>query len=196
MEQQEKLSKFKNAVFREVDAKTEQIRREAEEKKEEEIRKIKEQLNLDASEEIRTKTEQIRQKFSQETAKCSLDAKRNLLAKRSELTQKLFDETAKRLAAFSKTEEYQALLLKKITSFSASVNVSAPELLVGAADYEKKDAIEKAFGHDCTVTCDQSITLGGFIVRDIKNGLFYDETFAQKLADQKSYFIEHSIFND
>ena len=181
MEQQEKLSKFKNAVFREVDAKTEQIRREAEEKKEEEIR---------------TKTEQIRQKFSQETAKCSLDAKRNLLAKRSELTQKLFDETAKRLAAFSKTEEYQALLLKKITSFSASVTVNAPELLVGASDYEKKDAIKKAFGHDCTVTCDQTITLGGFIVRDTQNGLFYDETFAQKLADQKSYFIEHSIFND
>ncbi len=196
MEQQEKLSKFKNAVFREVDAKTEQIRREADEKKEQAIRKFTEQLDRSASEEIHTKTEQIRQKFSQETAKCSLDAKRNLLAKRSELTQKLFDETAEKLAAFSKTAEYQELLLKKIASFSASVSADKPELLVGASDFQNKTAIEKAFGRDCTVVCDPAITLGGFVVRDAEKGLFYDETFAQKLADQKSYFIEHSIFND
>ncbi len=196
MEQQEKFLKFKNAVFREVDAKTEQIRREADEKKEQIIHKFTEQLNQNASEEIHTKTEQIRQKFSQETAKCSLDAKRDLLAKRSELTQKLFDETAKKLSDFSKTAEYEKLLLKKIESFSASVSISHPELLVGTSDFKNQAAIKKAFGRDCTIICDDAITLGGFIVRDTEKGLFYDETFAQKLADQKSYFIEHSIFNN
>ena len=56
------------------------------------------------------------------------------------------------------------------------------------------DSLQKAFGRPCELCADSSAALGGFIVFDRAQNLYYDETFAQKLADQKPYFIEHSGF--
>lgn len=194
MEQQEKLLKFQKAVFAEVDQKTAMIRKEAEQDKAQTLEQTKEALLAKAEDELHTKTAEIRQKNRRETAKCSLELKRALLKRRSELTEEIFAEVENRLRDYCKTEEYRSDLLKRVAAFSTAHPTTDPVLSVGENDMALADNLKKAFGRPCEICVDNAASLGGFIVFDRAQNLYYDETFAQKLADQKPYFIEHSSF--
>ena len=194
MDQQEKLLKFQKAVFAEIEQKTAMIRTDAEQNKTCALEQAKEALLAKAENELHEKTAEIRQKSRRETAKCSLELKRTLLKKRTELTEKIFAEVEDKLRAYRQTEEYRSALLKRVAAFSAAHPTTDPVLSVGEDDMALADSLQKAFGRPCELCADSAAALGGFIVFDRAQNLYYDETFAQKLADQKPYFIEHSGF--
>ena len=194
MEQQEKLLKFQKAVFAEVDQKTALIRKEAEEAKAQTLKQTKDELLVQAEEELHMRAAEIRQENRRETAKCSLDAKCALLKKRAELTEKIFAQVEDKLRDYCRTEEYQKNLIKRVAAFADAHPVGDLVLSVGENDSALSEELKNALGRPCEIRTDPSVTLGGFIVFDRTQNLYYDETFAQKLADQKPYFIEHSSF--
>lgn len=194
MDQQEKLLKFQKAVFAEIEQKTATIRTDAEQNKVRTLEQTKEALLAKAEDELHEKTAEIRQENRRETAKCSLEMKRALLKKRTELTEKIFAEVEDKLRDYCKTEEYRSELLKRIAAFGAAHPTTDPVLSVSEDDMALAESLKEAFGRPCELCADNAAALGGFIVFDRAQNLYYDETFAQKLADQKPYFIEHSGF--
>lgn len=192
MDQQTKLTTFQKAVFSEVEEKIRQIRFEAEEQKKTEIQRHKDAQLVKSTGDVQKKTQEIRKKYRRETAKYSLDAKRTVLVKRMELTERIFDNTAKKILAFRNSERYTPFLLEKITAFAKMNPLPDVEILVGSEDFRSAEQIRKAYGLPCEVREDKAIQLGGFIVRDDARSIYFDETLQQKLADQKSYFIENS----
>lgn len=192
MEQQEKLSKFETAVFSEIDDQVEELRHEAEEAIEQELRKNKEDQLQRSAEEIQKKSQEIRKAYKREVAKFGLEAKRRILQKRAELTDSVFSAVAARLEAFHSSAEYGPYLLGRIKAFSQEYGLADVKILVGEADFALASKIRKAYSLPCEVLCDRSVSLGGFIVRADGDSAFYDETLGQKLAEQKTFFIEKS----
>lgn len=186
-----KLAKFQAAVFAEVDLKAAQMKQEAEQYKEQELEKNKAK-QLDRSYQIiQKKTQEIKKSCKRQVAKYSLDAKRSLLLKREEITKKIFESVAIRLAEFHKTEQYKDYLLKRIKKVSEN-NYDMVEILLLKEDMKFAEEIQKTYEHSCTVVETNRIQLGGFILRDDRDGIYIDETLEQKLQDQKAYYIQNS----
>lgn len=192
MEQQIKLAKFEKAVYAEVDAKVEQIRREAELEKESELQRNKDEQLAKSADYVQKKTAEIKRNRTREVAKCSLDAKRNILKKRGEITERVFEAVARRLEEYLSTPQYSEYLFQKIGEFAKANPLGGIQIEVGEGDFALADKIKAAYALPCGVAVNREIRLGGFIARDEKDGVYFDETLSQKLAEQKSYFIENS----
>lgn len=195
MEQEQKFRKFQAAVFAEVDAKVEQIRAQAQEQKEKELQQNEEEQIARASATVQKKMQEIKQESKREIAKTSLDAKRSILLKRSQLEEQIFESVRQRLAGFAASDAYEEYLLSQIAAFAKANPLPHVEILLRECDLPLAKKVQAAYSLPCEVKADNmAVGLGGFIVRDNKNGLYFDETFSQKLAEQKTYFIENSAF--
>lgn len=192
MADENKLSKFQAAVFAEVDTKVAQIKQEAEVYKEQELEKNKDVQLGKSYNLIQRRSQEIKKQCKRSVAKFSLDSKCELLTKRNELTSRIFDNVYNSLTKFVQSSDYNDYLLNTVKKFNPNVKSSDIEIMVSSKDIAIADQIEKACVVKCHVVESKQIKLGGFIARDIDNGIYFDETLEQKLADQKAYFIQHS----
>ena len=192
MEQQVKLSKFEKAVFAEVEAKVGEIHRQAEADKESTLRQSETDLRLQAEEAVQKQTQDIRRKSKREVAKFGLDAKRSVLKKRGEITDSIFAAVSRKLEEFRAAPDYEAYLLSRVAAFAQANPLANVRLLLAPADLPLAPKVREAYGLPCEVLASASVRLGGFIVRDAADSVYFDESLGQKLEDQKSYFIEHS----
>ncbi len=191
-EQQEKLARFEKAVFAEVDAKADNIRRDAETGQKEMFSEYEILQAAKSEKELNRQKEELKKNAKHELAKFSLDCKRKLLVKRAELTDEVFASVQNRLQEFRASEEYPSYLLGCISAFSKTAPSAELKIFVHSADLPLAKDIQKACSQPCTVEADDSIDLGGFTARAENSGVCYDETLRQKLAGQKNYFIENS----
>lgn len=187
-----KLRKFQEAVFAEIDLKTSQIKQEAEQYKAREIEKSKDKKLDESYQIIQKKSQEIKQRCIQDVAKYAFDAKRSVLMKRNEITQRVFDNVTVKLNEYIKSDAYKAFLLKKIKEFKDKEGLSGVEIQVSLDDMKYAEDIKKVYALPCVIKGNDDITLGGFIVCDMENAIYFDETLQQKLESQKSYFIENS----
>ncbi|WMJ22609.1 V-type ATP synthase subunit E family protein [Paludicola sp. MB14-C6] len=187
-----KLAKFQAAVFAEIDAKAAQLEREAEELKEQELEKTKDEQLTKSFYLIQQKTEEIKKEYKHEVAKYSLEQKHAVLMKRNELTNNIFANVKQQIVDYTNTSEYKEYLLSSISHFAKDASYENLDIMVTSKDLAFADEIKKAFGKDCNVKESKTIELGGFIACNTEQGIYFDETLEQKLAEQKKYFIEHS----
>lgn len=195
MEQHEKLTRFETAVFAEVDTKVAQIARETEQEQQDALLKNQEEEVRRSTEEVRKCTQDIQRKYKREVAKFSLEMKRCVLQKRSDLSALLFFDVEKLLVEFRASEEYISDLLSRISDFSAMHRLENVHLLIGSSDMKYFARIKEAYALPCELEEDPQNLLGGFAVRDGVNGVFFDETLARKLAEQKNLFTERDGFS-
>ncbi len=186
MEQQEKLSKFKSAVFSEIDCQAEALSREAEEKIAQEIQKNAAYQKKRSAEEIQKKVQNAAKSYRREIAKCSLEAKRDVLQTRMALTEHIFSAVSERIEDFHASEEYPPYLLERIRAFSQAHGLSHVTVVVDEGDMPLAEEIKKAYALPCQV--EPGRVGGGFIVRG--EGSLYDESLPQKLEEETGRFIE------
>ena len=192
MDQSTKLKKFEAAVLSEINVKTELITSEAQAFKLSELEKNNDEQLLNAYTTIQKKSQEIKKKLKSEVAKFGLDSKRAVLVKRNEITQNIFDDVTARLLEFYNSSDYDAYLLSKLQKFSTSYKLSDVTIMIGEKDYKNIETIASAYSLPCTFIEDKSIKLGGFIVQNAQQGLYFDETLKTILADQREYFILNS----
>lgn len=193
MEEQKKFQRFEAAVFAEVDAKVEQLRSEAVKEKEDALRQSEAEQSRKAADYVQKKLREIQLEHKRSAAKYSLECQRSILQKRSELQQSVFSTVQQKLTAFTGTPAYGEYLLSQIKAFAKAHPLRDATILLREQDMDQAKALEQAYALPCQIQADNALVgLGGFVVRDDASGLYFDESFAQKLADQKSYFIENS----
>lgn len=201
MDQENKLLKFQNAVFEEIDFKIAKMKEDSLMQSDKTYEDNLDARLAQAYNEIQAKIQEIKRNAKRGIAKFSLESKRELLKKREELTNSVFDSVLKRLDEYVKTDEYKKKLISKIASFSKPKTTNGADsisldavILIGEQDFAFADEIKKAFSAECEVLKDQSILHGGFIIKDDKKRLYFDETLEEKLYEQKPYFIEKCGF--
>lgn len=195
MDQQNKLQKFQKAVFEEIETKIKLMREEAVVAEEAALSTNMDEQLMKAYNEIQTQVQEIRRSMKRQVAKYSLEEKRTILARRQELMQAVFDSVKARIGEYIKTEEYQTKLLQKLSAAAKGKELSNVKILVGEMDFQNAPVLKKAYGSSCEICQDKSLRLGGFILRDDANHIYFDETLETKLTEQKSYFIENSGFS-
>lgn len=193
MDQENKLKKFENAVFQEIETKIAEMHNSALAYEEEEL-----EINVNAQLaksylQIQAQVQEIRRNARREVAKFSLVSKRDILKKRISLMEQAFDNVKVRLREYMKTDEYKKNLLSEVSSLTKSqAGLTNVKLFVAEQDFSFATELKAACAVPCEVEKDAQIKCGGFILRDDNACLYFDETLETKLYDQKSYFIENS----
>ena len=165
MDQQERLAKFKHAVFQEIDEGVEAIRREADAGRDGRLARTEEEQRRLASAETQRQIQELQKEFRRDTAKYSLEVKRSILERRN-------------------------ALLERVKAFGAEHPLPDAEILVEEGDLPLAEKIQKAYGLPCTVRSEAGLELGGFLVRG--GAALYDESVRQRLSERKTRLLEES----
>lgn len=187
----EKLSRFENTVLSETQEKIDSIIKEAEEYKQSELEKAKQQEYDKMFNYMQSQVRNIQWKYKQVVTKASLDAKRKTLVFRNELSQKVFEETEKSLKDFADSAKYKDYIVQKFQSAIKNFECDGAILLLRKEDMPLAEELKKIAGIQ-NVETDKTNLLGGFKIENRKTSLLLDESFASILADQKQYFYQNS----
>jgi len=190
--EQEKLVKFRQAVFSDVDAKIDAIKKEAEELKLSSREQTENEELDDAYLYIQANSAKIKAEYSLIVSKAELAAKQNVLLQRENYRQMILDRVRERLTEYASTQEYKDGILLTFSSLVERYSLDQAVVCFGEKDAWIKDELtarypEKGFRFETSAF----ITLGGFNVRDEKKGFVIDETLDTKLQEQIPYFNQN-----
>ncbi len=189
---QEKLSKFKQAVFSDVDSKISVIQQEAEELKKASLAQAEDEQLNDAYSYIQSNVAKIKAEYKLIVAKADLAAKQEVLLQRENYRKSMLETVRQRLVEFTKTAEYKSYLLKKLEEVSKSYPLSHSTILFKEEDsWLEQEAKAKFAVEDCIFEPSSAIKIGGFSIRNEKSGYLVDETLESKLQEQIPYFNQN-----
>ncbi len=189
---QEKLSKFKQAVFSDVDSKISVIQQEAEELKKASLAQTEDEQLNDAYSYIQSNVAKIKAEFKLIVAKADLAAKQEVLLQRENYRRSMLDAVRQRLVEFTKTAEYKSYLLNKLEEVSKSYPLSHSIILFKEEDSWLEQEVKTKFApEDCVFQSSPAIKIGGFSIRNEKSGYLIDETLESKLQEQIPYFNQN-----
>lgn len=189
---QEKLSKFKQAVFSDVEAKIEEIEKEAAEIKKASLAQTEEEQLNDAYSYIQTNVAKIKNEYRLLVAKKELAVSQELLLKRECFRRQMLERIRTRLSDFAKTEDYKTFLLDRLAFVLQSHSLEHSAFLYRAEDAWLEAEVKAKFPvGGCAFEVSDSVELGGFIIRNEENGYIIDETLESKLEEQIPYFNQN-----
>ncbi len=192
--EQEKLSKFIEAVNDEIDTQIEQILKEAEEEKEVIISAAIENSDATVKGQLSARTKKAENKFAREISAAEFSAKKEVLIYRDELIEKVFSSVAEKLLAYKNSDDYVDTLVKKIVMLSIEEEA---EIMLSPADMKYADILAKAVKSEkVKFIADDNIKIGGVSVYLINSGIIIDKTFDLALEEQKSIFVSSNAFAD
>lgn len=191
-QQNEKISKFLDAIHKDAEKRREVLERETEAFKQEEIRKAESEALREAYALIQHEMEETRLKIARDLSTKELSAKRSLLEKREEIMEKVFGLAREKLLAFSRTPEYKTTLFGHLDDAAHRFGSIPLIVSIRPEDEAMKEEITAEFPAGCEVKCDGGIKLGGAVVFAPSLGKSADYTLDKSLAEQRAWFRRNS----
>ena len=103
---EEKLSKFNQAIHHYAEEQRRKIEEEVAKFKEKELNEAEDEVLLEAYQLIQKEMAQMRSNITKEMAHREMDKRRELLEKRREIMDKIFAQAADKLREFTKSSKY------------------------------------------------------------------------------------------
>lgn len=189
---QEKLLKFKQAVFSDVDSKISLIEKEAEELKKSSLAQTEDEQLNDAYGYIQGNVSKIKAEYKLIIAKADLAAKQEVLLKREDYRKTMLESVRQRLIDFTKTAEYKSYLLEKLENVLKKYPLAHSTIQFKEDDSWLEQEIKAKFSaEDCIFQASPAIKIGGFTIRNEESGYLIDETLESKLQEQIPYFNQN-----
>ena len=186
----EKLQRFENIIFSDVDSKVNATIEEADRYKENALSEHHEQIMDKYFDYMQDQVHLIQSDIKRQMAKAELSAKRELLLYRNQISEKVFQNVKKQLSDFAQSSDYKTYLMNSIRDCTDSNSFPDAKILVRQEDLTFLK--ENDFNQHFTIEQDRSIRLGGFILLDKSAGMMIDQSFDSKLNELVSYFIQTS----
>lgn len=190
--QDEKLSKFIQAINKDAEERRARILAESEAFNKAELEKAETEALTDAYHLIQQEISKMRTGIRRELSQKELKLHRAALLKRGEITKDVFDKAAKEIEAFTKTDAYPAFLEGRAKEAAKLFPKAEVTLYLREADLPLGGNLSKLFSEGCQVKADDSIRLGGLRIECRAFGLMADETLDTRLDSQHVWFAEHS----
>lgn len=190
--EEEKLAKFRQAVFSDVDAKIEKIKKETESVKKASLAQTEDEQLNDAYGYIQDNVAKIKNEFKLEVSKKDLAARQEILLERERYRNLILQAIRCRLSEFSKTEEYKTYLLERYKLAATQNDMDHAVVSYKPEDHWFEQAVKTACPEQNVLfQPDFRIKMGGFIIRNEQMGFLIDETFESKLEEQMPYFNQN-----
>lgn len=191
--QEQKLSKFVQAINRDAENRRARILDEAEEFRRQELEKAEDAALTEAYHLIQDEIARMRRRIRHESSTRMMEKHRAVLLRREEITKEVFSEAKKRVRAFAQSEDY-AQYLTKCAQEAASMMADSPVIIRLRADDLKsyQELISSAFQGDCSFHASDDIQLGGMLIECPEKGLVADETLDSRLDGERTWFAAHS----
>lgn len=184
----ENRSKFLDAINKYAEEQRNKIEAEVELFKEQELEKAETDILSEAYALIQKEMNNMRQKIASETSRKAMEGRKELFGKRREITDRVFEAAKEKLAAYTATEAYPALLQKYAGALAEILPADGTVLTLRRQDEAYADLVKQAFGKGCTIAYSDDIRLGGLRAYHQELGRIADETLDSKLEDQREWF--------
>ena len=194
MQQDEKLSKFLQAINEYSEKQRNTILKELDEQNDIEMERAEKETVQDVYRLIQIQASDLRSGISRDLSAKELEIRRGLLTRRTEIEKQVFAEAANHLLEFASMPEYEGFLAERVRE-AASAFASAPEdtvFRVRQGDEVFADAIRKAYGSKCDVKTDSFIKIGGVLAENQTLGRAVNATLDSRLEEQREWFRQQS----
>lgn len=187
----EKLSKFNQAINHYAEEQRKKIEEEVSSYKQHELEDAEVEVLSEAYRLIQDEMAEMRDGIVREMAHREMDVRRELLEKRQKITDEVFEKASARLKEFTVGPEYPKTLQHYAENLSSAFNGQDTTLFVKEADLQYCELIKAAFG-SCEVRADSEILIGGIRAFNPTAGIMADETLDSMLEEQREWFEENS----
>lgn len=189
MNENQKLSKFMDAIHLEAEKRQKKINEETEAFKKAELSKIKKQARAEVDEVIRARTEEISVEYGKAISAHKQENKKRLLLRRNEIVDDIFSEVEDRILVFAATAGYQKWIERNIDSVRDRLD-GAVTVTVLMKKGDKAEGVCRKLIPQAKIEYDRSIGLGGIIIvlEDKRKRL--DFTFDRMIEEEKERFRE------
>lgn len=188
---EQKIKKVEDIILQKAGAKADSIISKAMAQKRDLLEEKEMEFLQKKYKEINTATLDIRRKTTQYISSFEIKNKKRLLLKRDDFCNRIFENVFVKLCNFTTQEEYVNMFQEKLKNMKYQ-DLSIIDFYIKKGDVALKDAIISRFGDDVSIIEDGSIRIGGFKSVNKLTGLCLDETFDNKLDEQKSWFYSNS----
>lgn len=170
-----------------------QLHDEAEQFREKELQRIKNNANDEAGIMIARETAAIKANIAGEFAQKYDEGRNALFEKRNQLIESVYDAASAKLAEFTKSNDYSEYLMRCADEVLRVIGeTDGHKLLIKESDKKFADMLTKALGGNCTVEYSDEIKIGGFILECPSLKIIVDETLDEKLNETREWFMSNS----
>lgn len=192
MAQEEKISKFLEAITKDALHRKEQILSEIDDYNKRELEKAEDEALAEAYAMIQSEIVNTRETLQRELCVQETQQRKAVFAKRTEITDEVFDRVAHKLNEFTRTQAYEEWFFGELGQAVSQLGCENPQIEIRANDAAFTDKIKKAVPCGCTVKTDGTFKIGGFRWIDGVRGIIADCTLDSKLREEKERFFEKS----
>lgn len=192
MEKTAKTDNFLQAIKKYADEQKNAIRIEAEQLKEEKIKKAEKKAKYDSEKLIKDSLEAKRNEETSKLAKMTQDGQKKLFLERMEMTDKVFKKAEEKLIEYTEKPEYYEKLEQSAKNIAALFGSENCVIYVNEKDMAYSDKIKAQFSGKTEICTDRTIKIGGLKGYCETMSIVADETLDSRLKAQKEWFIENS----
>ncbi|MFP4078305.1 MAG: V-type ATP synthase subunit E [Candidatus Izemoplasmataceae bacterium] len=183
---------FTHEIERIGEQQIEALRKEMDEKKHRELKRINDQIEQKMRKYLDRELKSLNTDFSSEINRIHNENHRKLMDKRKGLLQEVFKEAEDKLKTFVQSDDYRPLMVNRIQKAIDFLDAKDIVFTVKEDDKVVHDVLKHDFDDAYTIETDSSIRFGGFKAKSVEKGLETDETFTRKLEEQKEWFYANS----
>lgn len=191
MQKSYKSSNFLKVIDKYTKRQKSKITDEIKEHEEAELKKAEAEIIEDTNNMIQKELLAMKNKIAIEISHKELYERKKLSLRRKEMMEDIFSACREKLLTFTKDEEKYTNYLKDCAKDISEILMRGDTVLyVRDEDMKYNDAIKEAFGRECRIESDNGILIGGIRGYSEVQGLIADETFDEKLKEQKQWAAE------
>ncbi len=135
---------------------------------------------------------EIREEAGRRICAAENAARASLFHRREAIRREVMEKTRAAVEAFTQSDRYEAFLLASASAIHQRMAGDCAVLNMRAEDRPFAAAVSARLGHSITLHIDPAITLGGITVISGDGSLLVDDTLDRRLAEQQTWFEEHS----
>lgn len=192
MAQEEKVSKFLEAITKDALRRKEKILKEIDDFNKEELEKAEDEALSEAYALIQGEISNTRSELRREYCLLEMEKRKQLFQHRSEITAQVFERAQDMLKEYAAADGYHSDFFRDLKQAAEQFSSGKVIIMIRSQDLPFENEIRALFPNNCTIEEDKTITIGGFRLKDLQHGLLADNTLDVKLEQQRDWFLENS----
>lgn len=188
----EKTDVIMKAMSDNAKAKAEQTVGDAQKRLEDALEKAKTRLDAEIANTKRQRISEINTAAGVKISAAENKARADLFKRREQVRLEIFEKAKEQIKNFTETDDYKQLLIKSAQNIRQQMEGQCAELILREADKKYAAEICSYLGNSITLHIDNSIELGGIIVKSADGEMMIDDSLDERLSSQQKWFMENS----
>lgn len=188
----QKLSKFIQAITAYAEEQSDAIHREVEAFKEERLNRAEQEVLRESYVLIQKEQDEMRRTISRELSQRETSARHALLSKRRDMMAAIFDRARQKLRDYAATPAYAEMLTRSLRDMTALLPAEGTVYAVAPQDETRLAELSALCPAGSRVEVAADIAIGGLRGENAAAGILIDDTLDSRLEQQHDWFLDNS----